>query len=74
MSINNQWNVIFDHFRIGMCFQSADSGPCRAGIRRWAYDATSNRCYEFFYGGCAGNRNNFNNQDECMSSCGGGKF
>ncbi|XP_072046709.1 amyloid-beta precursor protein-like [Amphiura filiformis] len=55
----------------GMCFQSAESGPCRAGIRRWAYDATANRCYEFFYGGCQGNRNNFHNQEECMSKCGG---
>lgn len=44
-------------------------GLCRALVPRWTYDAESNECKNFGYGGCGGNKNNFVTQDECERKC-----
>ena len=46
-----------------------DSGPCRALRPKWFYNSTSNQCERFFWGGCKGNQNRFNTENECQSSC-----
>ncbi|XP_059146257.1 carboxypeptidase inhibitor SmCI-like [Physella acuta] len=58
-----------DHDRPTYCQEEADAGPCRASIKRFYYHPTSGRCIEFFYGGCQGNRNNFETQEECALHC-----
>ncbi|XP_063168390.1 kunitz-type protease inhibitor 2 [Candoia aspera] len=49
-------------------------GPCRASFHRWWYNATSQMCQEFIFGGCKGNANNFFSEKECFQTCatGGG--
>lgn len=45
------------------------AGPCRAVIERWTFNEESGSCEPFIYGGCGGNANNFESQEECESSC-----
>ncbi|XP_016144196.1 four-domain proteases inhibitor-like [Sinocyclocheilus grahami] len=46
-------------------------GNCRAAFPRFYYDVISQTCKQFVYGGCGGNDNNFNSQEECEASCSG---
>nr|XP_054928941.1 kunitz-type serine protease inhibitor 6-like [Dermacentor andersoni] len=51
------------------CLMERDTGPCRASIPRYYFNTTTNTCEEFTYGGCEGNRNNFETVEECKASC-----
>ncbi|XP_016894176.1 amyloid beta (A4) precursor protein a isoform X3 [Cynoglossus semilaevis] len=53
-----------------VCWASAETGPCRAMLPRWYFDRQEDRCVQFIYGGCGGNRNNFESEEYCMSVCG----
>uniref|UniRef100_UPI00398E5ACD kunitz-type protease inhibitor 2 n=1 Tax=Pristiophorus japonicus TaxID=55135 RepID=UPI00398E5ACD len=55
------------------CFAPALTGKCRASFRRWHYDADTRLCKVFTYGGCSGNKNNYDSEDECLSRCSGRK-
>ncbi|XP_055751128.1 amyloid-like protein 2 isoform X12 [Salvelinus fontinalis] len=52
-----------------VCTLEAETGPCRASMARWHFDMTTRKCVRFVYGGCAGNRNNFDSEDYCMAVC-----
>ncbi|XP_054836469.1 kunitz-type serine protease inhibitor bitisilin-3-like [Eublepharis macularius] len=52
------------------CSYPWDSGPCRGVERRLFYNATSQKCETFRYGGCLGNLNRFITLEECQRSCG----
>ncbi|RXM33100.1 Amyloid beta A4 protein [Acipenser ruthenus] len=65
------------HTRLGtlsqgteVCSEEAVTGPCRAMLPRWYFDLVSGQCVQFIYGGCGGNRNNFETQEYCLSVCG----
>lgn len=45
------------------------AGPCRGNFQRWYYDKLARRCLEFPYGGCRGNKNNFESYNECTQMC-----
>ena len=51
------------------CTQPAETGFCRALFPRYFYNATSETCEEFIFGGCDGNENNFETLDECRNEC-----
>ncbi|XP_073440616.1 amyloid-beta precursor protein isoform X3 [Dendrobates tinctorius] len=53
-----------------VCSEQAESGPCEAMVTRWFYDVTERKCVQFIYGGCGGNRNNFDSEEYCMAVCG----
>ncbi|MGH0119358.1 UNVERIFIED_CONTAM: hypothetical protein FKN15_006089 [Acipenser sinensis] len=53
-----------------VCSEEAETGPCRAMLPRWYFDLASGQCVQFIYGGCGGNRNNFETQEYCLSVCG----
>nr|ATW68851.1 amyloid protein precursor 770 [Tupaia belangeri] len=53
-----------------VCSEQAETGPCQAMISRWYFDVTEGKCAPFFYGGCGGNRNNFDTEEYCMAVCG----
>lgn len=36
---------------------------------RWYFDLSKGKCVRFIYGGCGGNRNNFESEDYCMAVC-----
>ncbi|KAI2656123.1 Actinia tenebrosa protease inhibitor [Labeo rohita] len=55
------------------CRLPSEVGNCRAAFPRFYYDVTNRTCKPFIYGGCGGNANNFNSQEECEASCSGVK-
>uniref|UniRef100_A0A3Q1BU62 Amyloid beta (A4) precursor-like protein 2 n=1 Tax=Amphiprion ocellaris TaxID=80972 RepID=A0A3Q1BU62_AMPOC len=52
-----------------VCTLEAETGPCRASMPRWHFDMSQRKCVRFVYGGCAGNRNNFDSEEYCMAVC-----
>ncbi len=44
-------------------------GMCKAAFPRFYYDSATNNCESFIYGGCQGNENNFETQDNCEKTC-----
>ncbi|XP_057204119.1 amyloid-like protein 2 isoform X4 [Triplophysa rosa] len=52
-----------------VCSLEAETGPCRASMPRWYFDMQQRKCVRFIYGGCAGNRNNFDSEEYCMAVC-----
>jgi len=53
-----------------VCIVQRDSGPCRSNHTRYYYDSENRKCLPFAYGGCRGNRNNFDSIDKCDKVCG----
>lgn len=54
-----------------LCRVSQEVGRCRASIPRWWYNATAGSCQQFVYGGCEGNDNNYQSEEECLERCAG---
>lgn len=40
-----------------------------AYIPRYFYNSTSGQCEQFIYGGCGGNKNNFESVNDCQVVC-----
>ncbi|XP_049527513.1 papilin [Dermacentor silvarum] len=51
------------------CLARPETGPCRAHMVMWAYDAELGHCKTFVYGGCDGNANRYRTQEECEATC-----
>ncbi|XP_067682195.1 carboxypeptidase inhibitor SmCI-like [Haliotis asinina] len=54
---------------VPVCELEPEVGRCRARMRRFFYSTDSQKCEEFFYGGCGGNANNFKTIAECEEAC-----
>ncbi|XP_023314023.1 uncharacterized protein LOC106648034 isoform X2 [Trichogramma pretiosum] len=54
------------------CALKTDHGPCKNYVHKWTYNRTEARCHTFIYGGCLGNDNRFNSEQECLHHCVGG--
>ncbi|KAL0972821.1 hypothetical protein UPYG_G00195160 [Umbra pygmaea] len=50
-----------------LCQASPKTGPCRASHKRFYYDGRS--CQPFVYGGCSGNKNNYETEELCLNTC-----
>ncbi|XP_012583997.1 PREDICTED: kunitz-type protease inhibitor 1 [Condylura cristata] len=55
----------------GHCVDLPDTGLCWESIPRWYYNPFSQTCARFTYGGCHGNKNNFEEEQQCLESCRG---
>ncbi|VDO10501.1 unnamed protein product [Rodentolepis nana] len=53
------------------CKESVDAGGClvKNPLIRYYYDERSNTCRAFYFHGCGGNNNRFENMQECMNHC-----
>ena len=50
--------------------EEVDVGPCRSSsFPRWYFDAHKGMCIPFNYGGCRGNRDNFERREDCVNTC-----
>ncbi|XP_061486122.1 BPTI/Kunitz domain-containing protein-like [Rhineura floridana] len=57
------------HSAPDFCWLPSALGPCRDSILRFYYSPHVGRCEKFVYGGCEGNRNNFEMQLQCLQTC-----
>ncbi|XP_019740240.1 amyloid beta A4 protein-like isoform X1 [Hippocampus comes] len=51
------------------CWARAESGPCHDTLERWYFMPEKARCAPFLFGGCGGNRNNFDSEEYCLAVC-----
>ncbi|KAM6912153.1 kunitz-type protease inhibitor 1a [Xenentodon cancila] len=51
------------------CMAPKKIGPCRGSFPRWHYNAASESCEEFIFGGCRENLNNYLSKPECTDAC-----
>lgn len=52
-----------------LCQLPPETGMCKAIFHRFFYNATSDECEQFIYGGCQGNANNFKTIELCVRVC-----
>uniref|UniRef100_A0A8C7YLS8 Serine peptidase inhibitor, Kunitz type 1 a n=1 Tax=Oryzias sinensis TaxID=183150 RepID=A0A8C7YLS8_9TELE len=53
------------------CLVPKKVGPCRGSFPRWYYNAASEKCETFVFGGCRQNKNNYLTKEECAMACNG---
>ncbi|XP_077947225.1 collagen, type XXVIII, alpha 2a isoform X1 [Gasterosteus aculeatus] len=51
------------------CDLNLDQGTCRNYSIHWYYDKQANACAQFWYGGCQGNENRYETENECKKTC-----
>lgn len=52
------------------CVGPGDPGPCKNYLYKYRFEATTNQCVTFIWGGCEGNsQNRFNTEAECLYQC-----
>lgn len=51
------------------CVDPPVTGICRASFTKWYYNPYERSCKRFTFGGCEGNNNRFDTEDQCMESC-----
>jgi hypothetical protein len=61
--------VRVDKIVIINCNDPVTVGLCKARIRRFFYNAETNQCEAFDWGGCKANGNNFKRESDCVKAC-----
>ncbi|KAF7252626.1 Collagen alpha-1(XXVIII) chain [Varanus komodoensis] len=51
------------------CLQPLTPGDCQDYQVKWYYASDANSCARFWYGGCKGNENRFETEEECQATC-----
>ncbi|KAM6375887.1 collagen alpha-4(VI) chain-like [Alca torda] len=51
------------------CDLVQDSGECQNYVLKWYYNKEQQMCGQFWYGGCGGNKNRFETQEDCGFLC-----
>uniref|UniRef100_A0A3P9LL32 BPTI/Kunitz inhibitor domain-containing protein n=1 Tax=Oryzias latipes TaxID=8090 RepID=A0A3P9LL32_ORYLA len=66
---NETKNSLLTSFPVDICQLPKQEGSCAEFALKWYYDTTSKSCTRFWYGGCDGNQNRFDTQEECKEAC-----
>uniref|UniRef100_A0A914D7A5 BPTI/Kunitz inhibitor domain-containing protein n=1 Tax=Acrobeloides nanus TaxID=290746 RepID=A0A914D7A5_9BILA len=53
-----------------VCEHPKDTGPCNRFVTKWFYNKGDGTCNRFHYGGCEGNPNRFETEQQCKQTCG----
>lgn len=61
--------ALIKQFTQDPCEQTKEPGPCEGNFTRWHFNAESQACEEFRYGGCKANDNNFATEIACHQQC-----
>ena len=51
-----------------ICYEIGFAGDCRTMEKGYYFDTDTEKCIEFLWGGCGGNRV-FETMDECVETC-----
>ncbi|KAH9635009.1 hypothetical protein HF086_010692 [Spodoptera exigua] len=51
------------------CMLIPENGPCRSKITMWYFNPGTKSCEQFTWGGCQGNGNRFDSNEECLDYC-----
>ncbi|OWK03558.1 hypothetical protein Celaphus_00008022, partial [Cervus elaphus hippelaphus] len=51
------------------CLEPELKGPCKDQMTRYFYNVKTGYCEPFVYGGCEGNKNNFQTLSDCIVTC-----
>ncbi|KRY08194.1 Mitochondrial inner membrane protein OXA1L, partial [Trichinella patagoniensis] len=51
------------------CLLDVNPGLCKNVQLRWYFNKKKGTCESFIYGGCGGNGNNFQTEEECQNQC-----
>uniref|UniRef100_A0A672LE86 BPTI/Kunitz inhibitor domain-containing protein n=1 Tax=Sinocyclocheilus grahami TaxID=75366 RepID=A0A672LE86_SINGR len=54
---------------IDVCQLKLDAGTCSNFSMKWYFEVRSGECVQFWYGGCDGNSNRFDTQEDCEIRC-----
>ena len=68
-SLFNNNKIILFHLEPDPCTLPSYKGPCNGRILRYFYNTTSQKCEQFYYGGCLANENNFYSLSVCEEKC-----
>ncbi|KXJ11082.1 Carboxypeptidase inhibitor SmCI [Exaiptasia diaphana] len=52
-----------------ICRLAKRPGRCKQRLPKWYYDQRKGKCKMFHYGGCDGNANRFDTENECLQTC-----
>ncbi|OCT75935.1 hypothetical protein XELAEV_18031121mg [Xenopus laevis] len=52
-----------------VCSMKQEDGECADYVLKWSYNPIKKSCVQFWYGGCGGNGNRFDTQEQCEAIC-----